>query len=246
MADWPAIQYTGTGRRGSARNTSPGGCGRYRGGMWHLLSRTYRARVDAINDLILTLVSSPWIYLAMLVVALVDGFFPPVPSETVLVAAAAVAASSGRPDLLLLGAAAAVGAAIGDNIAFAIGRSVGITRFRWMRRPGPARAFERAGTALETRGAGLILGARFIPVGRVAVNVTAGALRYPWRRFAGLTVLAGACWTAYSIALGLLAGAWLRDQPLLSATIGVVLAVGLGFVVDRIIAVRRRPVRAAA
>jgi membrane protein DedA with SNARE-associated domain len=202
--------------------------------------------VDVINDLILHLVSSPWIFLAMLVVALVDGFFPPVPSETVLVAAAAVAASTGRPNLLLLGAAAAIGAAIGDNIAFAIGRTVGVHRFRWMRRPGPERAFARAAGALETRGAGLILGARFIPVGRVAVNVSAGALGYPWRRFAVLSVLGGACWTVYSVALGLLAGAWLRDQPLLSAVIGVVLAVGLGLIVDRVLAVRRRSSRQAA
>lgn len=202
--------------------------------------------MDAINDLILQLISSPWIFLAMLVVALVDGFFPPVPSETVLVAAAAVAASSGHPNLLLLGAAAALGAAIGDNIAFAIGRTVGVRRFAWMRRPRVVQAFHRAGVALETRGAGLILGARFIPVGRVAVNVSAGALAYPWRRFAGLSVLAGVCWTVFSVALGLLAGAWLKDQPLLSALVGVTLAVGLGFVVDRVLAVRRRSAREVA
>ncbi|KHK96947.1 membrane protein [Microbacterium mangrovi] len=202
--------------------------------------------MDAINDLILQLISSPWIFLAMLVVALVDGFFPPVPSETVLVAAAAVAASTGRPNLLILGAAAAVGAAIGDNIAFAIGRSVGVQRFGWMRRPRVAHTFERAGSALETRGAGLVLGARFIPVGRVAVNVSAGALGYPWRRFAVLSVLGGASWTVYSVALGLLAGAWLKDQPLLSALVGIVLAVGLGLVVDRVLAARRRSASAAA
>lgn len=202
--------------------------------------------MHVINDLVLALVTGPWIYVAMLAVALVDGFFPPVPSETVLVAAAAVAASAGKPDLLLLGASAAVGAALGDNIAFAIGRTVGTARFRWMRHPRAVRAFDRAGAALDTRGAGLILGARFIPVGRVAVNVSAGALGYPWRRFAVLSVLAGACWTVYSIALGLLAGAWLRDQPVLSAALGIVLAIGLGFVVDRIIAVRRRSARAAA
>mgnify|MGYP001076218666 CR=1 FL=1 len=185
-------------------------------------------------------VASPWIYLAMLAIALVDGFFPPVPSETVLVAAAAVAASTGRPDLVLLALAAAVGAAIGDNIAFAIGRATGVRRFAWMRRPRVAAAFDAAARALERRGAGLVLGARFVPVGRVAVNVSAGALGYPWRRFAPLSLLASVCWTAYSIAIGLLAGAWLKDQPLVSSAIGVVLAVGAGVVVDRIVARRRR------
>ncbi|MGN6219290.1 MAG: DedA family protein [Microbacterium sp.] len=200
--------------------------------------------MDLISDIILQAVASPWLYAAMFAVALIDGFFPPVPSETVLVAAAAVAASTGRPDLLLLGAVAAAGAAAGDNIAFAIGRRTGTTRFAWMRRPKVAGAFAWAGSALERRGAGLILGARFIPVGRVAVNLSAGALRYPWRRFAGLAVCAGACWAAYSIAIGLLAGAWLKDQPLLSAGLGIVVALALGLVIDRVIVWRAR--RAAA
>ena len=201
--------------------------------------------MDLITDIVLQAVSSPWLYLAMFVVAVVDGFFPPVPSETVLVAAAAVAASTGGPDLALLGVVAAAGAVAGDNIAFAIGRRTGPTRFAWMRRPRVAEAFAWAGTALERRGAGLILGARFIPVGRVAVNLSAGALRYPWRRFALLTVAAGLCWSAYSIAIGLLAGAWLKDQPLLSAVFGIVLALTIGLVVDRVVARRTRRVAAS-
>ncbi|MFE5409870.1 DedA family protein [Microbacterium sp. NPDC056569] len=196
--------------------------------------------MDLISDLVLQAVASPWLYLAMFAVALIDGFFPPVPSETLLVAAAAVAASTGDPHLVALGVAAAVGAVVGDNIAFAIGRRTGTTRFAWMRRPRVAGALVRAGGALDRRGAALILGARFIPIGRVAVNVSAGALAYPWRRFAALTVAAGACWAAYSIAIGLLAGTWLKDQPLLSAGLGVVLAIGLGLVLDRLVALRAR------
>ena len=208
--------------------------------------RAYRARVDVISDLVLQAVASPWLYLAMFAVAVIDGFFPPVPSETVLVASAAVAASTGRPDLVTLGLVAAAGAAAGDNIAFAVGRRTGSARFAWMRRPRVAGALARAGAALDRRGAGLILGARFIPVGRVAVNLSAGALAYPWRRFALLSVAAGLCWAAYSIGIGLLAGAWLKDQPLLSATLGVVLAVGIGLLVDRLLAVRARRVTASA
>ena len=208
--------------------------------------RAYRARVDVISDLVLQAVASPWLYLAMFAVAVIDGFFPPVPSETVLVASAAVAASTGRPDLVALGLVAAAGAAAGDNIAFAVGRRTGSARFAWMRRPRVAGALARAGAALDRRGAGLILGARFIPVGRVAVNLSAGALAYPWRRFALLSVAAGLCWAAYSIGIGLLAGAWLKDQPLLSATLGVVLAVGIGLLVDRLLAVRARRVTASA
>ena len=185
-------------------------------------------------------IASPWLYLVLFTVTVIDGFFPPVPSETVLVAAAAVTASTGDGNLLLLGAVAAIGAAIGDNIAFVIGRRLGTTRFAWMRRPRVAATFAYAQQALDRRSATLILGARYIPVGRVAVNMSAGALGFPWRRFLPLSLIAGASWSVFSLAIGLLAGAWIKDQPLLSAGLGIVIALVIGFTIDRIAAARRR------
>lgn len=196
--------------------------------------------MDLLNDFIFQAASSPWLLLVMFAVAVIDGFFPPVPSETLLVAAAAVAASAGAGNIVLLVTVAAVGAVIGDNIAYAIGRGAGVTRWRWMRRPRVAAAVERAQRTLEHRGAPLILAARYVPVGRVAVNMTAGALRYPWRRFLPLSAVAGATWAVYSAGIGLLAGAWLEDQPFLGAVIGIVGALALGFAVERIAAARRR------
>jgi membrane protein DedA with SNARE-associated domain len=196
--------------------------------------------MDVVNELILAAVASPWLLLVMFVVAIVDGFFPPVPSETVLVAAAATAASTGSAHILLIAAVAALGAVIGDNIAYVIGRGVGTRRFAWMRRPRVAAVFDRAQRTLSRNGAGLILGARYIPVGRVAVNMSAGALRYSWRRFLPLSVLAGVSWAAYSAGIGMLAGHWLQEQPLLSAVLGVGIALLLGVVIDRVSAARRR------
>ncbi|WP_314138017.1 VTT domain-containing protein [uncultured Plantibacter sp.] len=196
--------------------------------------------MDVINQLILNAVTSPWLYVVMFATAVIDGFFPPIPSETVLVAAAAVAVSTGGSNLLLLCAVAAVGAAIGDNIAYLIGRGVGTTRFAWMRRARIAAAFDRAGRTLGRRGAPLILGARYIPVGRVVVNMSAGALRYPWRRFLPLSVIGGVTWAAYSAIIGVVAGKLFEDQPFLSSVLGVGVALVLGLVVDRVAAVRRR------
>lgn len=200
----------------------------------------YGAGVDILNDLILQAIASPWLYAVLFAVTVIDGFFPPVPSETVLVAAAAVTASTGDGDILLLGAVAAVGAAIGDNIAFLIGRRLGTTRFAWMRRPRVAAAFAYAQRALDRRSATLILGARYIPIGRVAVNMSAGALGFPWRRFLPLSLIAGVSWSVFSLAIGLLAGAWLHDQPVLSAAIGIVVALLVGVIIDRVAALRRR------
>ncbi|WP_149085457.1 MULTISPECIES: DedA family protein [Microbacterium] len=196
--------------------------------------------MDILNDVILQAISSPWLFAVLFAVTVIDGFFPPVPSETVLVAAAAVAASTGDGNILLLGVVAALGAAIGDNIAFLIGRRLGTTRFAWMRRPRVAAAFAYAQRALDRRSATLILGARYIPIGRVAVNMSAGALGFPWRRFLPLSLIAGLSWSAFSLAIGLLAGAWLHDQPVLSAALGVAVALIVGVMIDRIAALRRR------
>ncbi|WP_120493568.1 DedA family protein [Microbacterium phyllosphaerae] len=197
--------------------------------------------MDVINELIMQTVASPWLYVVLLTVTVIDGFFPPVPSETVLVAAAAVLASTGEFWALIpLGLIAALGAAIGDNIAFALGRRLGTTRWAWMRRPRVAAAFTHAEHALDQRSAALILGARYIPVGRVAVNMSAGALRFSWRRFLPLSVVAGISWSALSLTIGLLAGSWVKEQPLLSAGIGIVVALVIGLVIDRVTAARRR------
>lgn len=205
------------------------------------MPRPYLHRVELLNDLILQAAASPWLPLVMFTVAVIDGFFPPVPSETVLVAAAAVAATTGSwPIVLLLCLVAALGALLGDTIAYAIGRRVGVTRFRWMRGDRVSRSLARARTALEHRGAAFIIGARFIPVGRVAVNMSAGALRYPWRRFLPVSAVAAATWAAYSAAIGVLAGQWLADQPLLSAVVGIVLALVIGVAIDRFAGARRR------
>jgi membrane protein DedA with SNARE-associated domain len=196
--------------------------------------------VDLINALILQAVDSPWVLAVMFAAAVIDGFFPPVPSETVLVAAAAVAASTGAyPAVLLLTAVAAAGAWLGDNIAFAIGRGVGTARFRWMRRPRVAAGFTRAQRALEQRGTPLILGARYIPVGRVAVNMSAGAVGYPWRRFLSVSGIGAVSWAALSAGLGWVAGQWVKDQPVLGAAIGIGGALAIGLIVDRVAAARR-------
>lgn len=196
--------------------------------------------MDIINDLIMQAVASPWLYLVLFAVAVIDGFFPPVPSETVLIAAAAAAASGGDVNVILLGVVGGLGAVLGDNIAYRLGRAVGTERFAWMRRPRVVAAFDASARALERGGAGLILGARYVPVGRVAVNMTAGAVHYPWSRFLPLSVISGFTWAAYSIVIGMVAGNWLKGNPFLSVVIGIAIALAIGIVIDRIVAWRRR------
>lgn len=191
--------------------------------------------MESLTDVILSLVQSPWMYATIFAVCVIDGFFPPVPSETIVIAAAAAGAATGE-SAMLFGAiiAAAAGAIVGDNIAFAIGRRLGLDRWRWMRRDSARRAVRWAREGLNRRATVLILTARYIPVGRVAVNVTAGATGLPRRRFFGLSVLAGLSWALYSVGIGLFAGSWLSGDPLLAALLGIAVAVTIGVVIDRI------------
>jgi membrane protein DedA with SNARE-associated domain len=132
-------------------------------------------------------------------------------------------------------AIAALGAFTGDNTAYLIGRGVGIQRWHWMRGPRMQRAFRWAGRELRKRPASLILVARFVPIGRVAVNLTAGATHYSRTRFIGLTVLSASLWASYSVAIGLFFGQWFEENHLLGAAIAIVCAIVLGIIVDIVI-----------
>ncbi len=203
--------------------------------------------LNGISDFVLAAAEQPWVYLLVLVCCVVDGFFPPFPSESVVVGLASLVITQGVPNPWLLILVAALGAFFGDNIAFRLGRGIGTTRFRWMRRPRMQRSFTWAGNELAKRAASLILVARFIPIGRVAVNLTAGATGYSRRRFVALTALSGTVWASYSVGIGAIAGTWFEHNYLLGVVVAIGIAVVIGFVMDRVIALVRgsTPLRAA-
>jgi membrane-associated protein len=190
--------------------------------------------MDIVNGLIVSVAGSPWALVIVLLLVVVDGFFPPVPSESVVVALAAVGFATGLPNPWLVLLVAALGSFLGDNIAFLIGRSVGLDRFRWLRRRRISAMREKARSNLERRPAAVILTARFIPVGRVVVNVLAGANGFSRRRFLALTAVSGVAWATYSILIGIVAGTWIHDNPLLGIGIAVGIALVIGVLVDAV------------
>lgn len=186
-------------------------------------------------DLLSSFLLTPWAPILILLFCFLDGFFPPVPSETVVVGALSLAfatGSSATPTAILVLLAAGVGAAAGDSAAYAIGRRVGTERWAWMRRPRVRSALDWAGESLATRPAMYLLVARYIPVGRVAVNMTAGATRLPYRRFLPLSLVAAVGWVALSTVIAGVASAWLGHSPLLAAGVGVVLSIVIGLLID--------------
>lgn len=197
---------------------------------------------------ILALAASPLVYLVLYLFATIDGFFPPIPSESVVIALAAMSAASGQPNIALILLVAAAGAFTGDQIAYAIGRRVDVRGLRFLRGPRAQRTLDWAERAITHRGPSFILAARYVPIGRVAVNMTAGALGYPRRRFVPLSAAAGITWSLYSVGIGLGAGVWFQENPVLAICVGVFGGVLLGLVVDWTLSrrERRRPRRLAA
>lgn len=193
-----------------------------------------------MQEWILALAASPLVFLALYLSATIDGFFPPIPSETVVIALAALSASTGQPNLTLIVLVAAAGAFSGDQVAYAIGTRIDVRRVRFLRGPRGQRTLDWAESALARRGPSFILAARYIPVGRVAVNMTAGAVGYPRRRFVGLTALAALTWAVYSTAIGLGAGAWFKGHPLVAIVVGVVGGLIIGLVLDSLLGYLQR------
>jgi membrane protein DedA with SNARE-associated domain len=190
---------------------------------------------ETINTWLLDAAGQPWVLLVVLAFCAVDSIFPPVPSESLLVGLAAITAASGGPSLWLVLLAGAGGAAIGDLTAYLLGRRVGARRFAWMRRPNVAAAVGRAGRALDRRGASYIITGRFVPVVRVAINLTAGASGMPLRRFLPLSVTAATAWASFGVSIGTLGGRWLHGNPLLATAVAIAFALVLGSVVDHLV-----------
>jgi membrane protein DedA with SNARE-associated domain len=166
-----------------------------------------------------------------------DAVLPLFPSETVVITAG-VLASRGRLDIGLVTLAAAVGALLGDNTAYALGRS-GLKRVadRLLGSEKNQARLNWARTQLRRNGPWIIIIARFIPGGRTATTYIAGTLDMPWkRRFLPADAAAAIIWALFSASLGYFGGSAFEHNlwvPLLIATGASVLVAGLGELVRR-------------
>ncbi|WP_313814313.1 DedA family protein [Glutamicibacter sp.] len=191
--------------------------------------------MELVNEAIGQAASAWWVLPLLFLFCMLDAVFPIVPSESFLVSLASVGIHTGTPNLLLIGILGAAGAIIGDQITFFIGRKLGSRGFKWMNNPRAHKVLSYAEKKLETSGALLIFTARYIPIGRVAVNLTAGATGFSHRRFAFFDTIGVVTWAAYSVGIGALAGNWMHDNKILGIAVSIVVALVLGFVIDRIV-----------
>lgn len=188
-----------------------------------------------VEEWILGVADAWWTPLVVYLFAAFDGFFPSVPSESTIVTLSSLWASAGSPSIILIGLAAWIGAWSGDNLGYLIGRTVGWERFRFLREGRGRRAVEAADRGLQKRALVFLMTARYIPFGRTAVNLVAGAVRYPHRNFWPRSLLSTFVWAVYSCAIGAIAGAWFEDHHLLAITVALIAAVVMALVVERLI-----------
>jgi membrane-associated protein len=183
---------------------------------------------------------SPWVYLAIFAIATLDGFFPVVPSETMVITAG-VFAASGRPNLALVMVVAAAGAFAGDQISYQIGRSVGQGLLNRLPAAGRRRAsLDWAARVLAERGGLLLIAARYVPGGRTAATLTTGIVGYPRIRFTLFDAVAAISWGVYSALAGYIGGQAFEDNKLEALLFGLGIAFGVSVLVELVRFLNRR------
>lgn len=134
------------------------------------------------------------VFAVMLMVAM-EALGAPVPGETLLIFASILAAR-GEMSLPALLVFAWAGAVMGDNIGYAIGRSLGrATILRYGAKIGLNDArFEWIESIFRSYGPATVGFARFIAILRQLNGIVAGILGMPWWRFLLFNALGGALW----------------------------------------------------
>jgi membrane protein DedA with SNARE-associated domain len=155
----------------------------------------------------------------------------PLPGETTLVSVAIYAGVTGSLSIEGIIAAAALGAIIGDNVGYWIGRELGYPlllrygRNVWITEP----KIKLGRYLFVLHGGKVVFFGRFVAILRVLAALLAGANRMPFLRFFAFNAVGGALW---AVVFGM--GAYLLGSQLerLLGPIGVVslivAALGLG------------------
>ena len=142
-------------------------------------------------------------YLGVFVCAYLSCLLVPVPTSLMMLAGGALAASGDISAPILI-AAAFIGAVLGDQTGYFVGRKFGKRALAHLSRsPARARVIKRAEKTVDERGGiGVFFSTWFVaPLGPY-VNVAAGAGGLKWMRFTIADVLGEAIWVNLYIWLG--------------------------------------------
>ncbi|MBL6636097.1 MAG: DedA family protein [Ilumatobacteraceae bacterium] len=188
--------------------------------------------VSRLTDWLVDTSSAQWFLVLIFVIALLDSVIPIVPSETTVIIGG-VAAGAGDQNLLLVIVAGAIGAFIGDNLAYLIGRSFhGPIARRAERKSSTQRRLNWAAEQVRDRGGLLLVTARFIPGGRTALTISCGLTQQPRRWFVKWVALAVTIWATYAAVLGAIFGRALQDNHTAAFLIAFFTALAINIIIE--------------
>jgi len=155
--------------------------------------------------------SSPWFYVIIYVIAVLDSVFPVVPSET----------------LVIIGG---VSAGLGDlSITFVV-LAAGLGR----------RRLQTVINQIHERGGLLLITARFIPGGRTILTLSCGITRQERRWYMSWIAAAATIWALYASLLGFIGGKTFEENHTLAFIVAFVTAVSVTILIEIIRAVLKK------
>lgn len=190
--------------------------------------------------------SHGWFLGVIFAIAFFDSVIPIVPSETTVIiggVAAGGAMHSQKLPLVIL--AGAVGAFLGDNTAYSIGRwASDFFERRAARKPKFARKLEWASGQIAERGGLLLITARFIPGGRTALTLASGITEQPRPWFVKWVAVAATIWATYAALLGYVGGKAFKDNHTRAFLFAFGLALGINVIIEVVRHFRKKHVPA--
>jgi membrane-associated protein len=187
-----------------------------------------------------------WFLLVIVVIAFRDSVIPIVPSETAVIMGG-VAAGAGDQRLLLVIACGALGAFLGDNTAYLIGREFS----PWFEHRAETNEKSRkrltwAHDQIQKRGGLLLITARFIPGGRTALTLTSGVTKQRWAWFATWDLIAVLIWASYAAVLGYVFGKRFQDNHTVAFLLAFGAALSITLIIEAVRHVREKAKGGAA
>ena len=163
-------------------------------------------------------------------IVMLESMGAPLPGESLIIGAAIYSATTHRLDIAWVIAVAVLGAIMGDNFGYLIGRSVGFRVLaRFGRHVGLSDQRLKLGRYLFRRHGGkVVFFGRFIAVLRTFVALLAGANHMPWPSFLLYNALGGIGWAGgYALAAYLLG----KEAQRISGPLGLVVGSVAGIAV---------------
>ena len=148
------------------------------------------------DQAVVTHILTTYGYYAVFLVIMMESAGIPMPGETILVSAAIYCSTKHQLDIRLVILAAALGAIIGDNIGYWVGRKFGLSLVRrWGPRVGLDERKQKLGQYLfKTYGGAIVFFGRFVAMLRAFAAVLAGVNRLGAATFFAYNAAGGIVW----------------------------------------------------